>query len=36
MTIVAHQTLYELSIAFGIRKALQAEQSYDLGTNGLG
>ena len=26
MTLHAYQTLYESSIAFGIRKALQAEQ----------
>lgn len=26
MTIAAYQTLYESSIAFGIRKALQAEK----------
>lgn len=26
MTIVAYQTLYESSIAFGMRKALQSEQ----------
>ncbi len=26
MTIAAYQTLYESSIAFGMRKALQAEQ----------
>ncbi len=27
MTIQAYQTLYESSIAYGMRKALQAEQS---------
>ena len=26
MTLIAYQTLYESSIAFGIRKALRAEQ----------
>jgi dynein light intermediate chain len=26
MTIAAYQTLYESSVAFGMRKALQAEQ----------
>lgn len=26
MTIAAYQTLYESSVAFGVRKALQAEQ----------
>ena len=26
MTLMAYQTLYESSIAFGIRKALKAEQ----------
>ena len=26
MTLIAYQTLYESSIAFGIRKALKAEQ----------
>lgn len=26
MTIVAYQTLYESSVAFGMRKALQSEQ----------
>jgi dynein light intermediate chain len=26
MTVIAYQTLYESSIAFGIRKALRAEQ----------
>ncbi len=27
MTILAYQTLYESSIAYGMRKAMQAEQS---------
>ena len=27
MTLHAYQTLYESSIAFGVRKALQAEQA---------
>ena len=27
MTIQAYQTLYESSVAYGMRKALQAEQS---------
>lgn len=32
MTIAAYQTLYESSIAFGMRKALMAEQGkVDLG-----
>lgn len=26
MTIIAYQTLYESALAFGMRKALQAEQ----------
>ena len=30
MTLHAYQTLYESSIAFGIRKALQAEQVHIL------
>lgn len=29
MTIAAYQTLYESSVAFGIRKALQAELTKD-------
>ena len=29
MTLHAYQTLYESSIAFGIRKALQAEQGEE-------
>ncbi len=35
MTLHAYQTLYESSIAFGVRKALQAEQAsfkFDLKT----
>ena len=31
MTIQAYQTLYESSIAFGMRKALQAEQRKVVG-----
>ena len=27
MTILAYQTLYESSVAYGMRKAMQAEQS---------
>jgi len=27
MTILAYQTLYESSIAYGMRKAMQAEQA---------
>ena len=31
MTIAAYQTLYESSVAFGMRKALQAEQGkFDM------
>ena len=30
MTIQAYQTLYESSIAFGMRKALMAEQEKNL------
>jgi hypothetical protein len=30
MTIAAYQTLYESSVAFGMRKALQAEQGRSL------
>ena len=29
MTLMAYQTLYESSIAFGIRKALKAEQGEE-------
>lgn len=29
MTIAAYQTLYESSVAFGMRKALQSEQGKD-------
>jgi len=36
MTLHAYQTLYESSIAFGIRKALQAEQVNVLNKAGLG
>ena len=30
MTIAAYQTLYESSVAFGMRKALQAEQGQKI------
>jgi hypothetical protein len=33
MTLHSYQTLYESSIAFGIRKALQAEQVRKYGAN---
>ena len=33
MTLMAYQTLYESSIAFGIRKALKAEQGANLDLN---
>ena len=41
MTIAAYQTLYESSIAFGMRKALQADQGKadlekQVGTGGGG
>ena len=35
MTLMAYQTLYESSIAFGIRKALKAEQGATLYLNCL-
>jgi dynein light intermediate chain len=35
MTLMAYQTLYESSIAFGIRKALKAEQGEKLDLNCL-
>ena len=33
MTLMAYQTLYESSIAFGIRKALKAEQGESRNSN---
>ena len=30
MTLISYQTLYESSIAFGIRKALKAEQGEEI------
>jgi len=34
MTVIAYQTLYESSIAFGIRKSLRAEQGQQLQRHG--
>lgn len=35
MTVAAYQTLYESSIAFGMRKALQVSDIFSLFINGI-